>query len=374
MIPKTHLKEKITCKRCVMDNTAANFEVDDTGICNYCKNYNQNYLSVSKNYTKSNLEKLIKKIKVNARDKKYDCIVGLSGGLDSSWTLVQVKKLGLRPLAVHMDNGWNSETAQNNIFELVRILDVDLYTHVIDWIEYRKLMEAFFKANVIDIELLMDNAMRAVNWNMAEKFNVKYILSGTNTASEGMSIPPNWNWPNKTDLKNIKYIGHKFSKIKLKTFPGLSTKRYISLLIRGFRWIPFLDYTSYTRSEAIELLSSKYNYKSYEHKHYESVFTRFYQGYILPKKFHVDKRKLHYSALIMSNQITRKDAAEQLKLSTYSDQLLLNSDIKYFLKKMKWSNNDLKNYLNTRPISHWNYKNEKLSYILLKLTKKILNI
>lgn len=358
-----------------MDETAANFKLDSNGICNYCKNYDYKISLVSSKYTNSNLEKLVKKIKEDGKNKKYDCIVGLSGGLDSSWTLVKVKRLGLRPLAVHMDNSWNSETAQNNIYQLVKNLKVDLHTHVIDWVEYRNLMEAFFKANVIDIELLMDNAMRAVNWNMAEKYNIKYILSGTNTASEGINIPINWNYLNKTDLRNIKYLGKKFSNTKLKTFPGLSTKRYISLLLRGYRWIPFLDYTTYKKDEAIKILSEKFNYKSYEHKHYESVFTRFYQGFILPEKFNVDKRKLHYSALIMSNQISKSEAEKLLSLGTYTDEILLKSDMRYFLKKMQWSKEDLQKYINSPPKNHKDYKTENYIWlILLKLSKKLLKI
>ena len=292
------------CTRCLMDTTAEGIFFDEKGVCNYCKEFEEKLKHPYKKIN-LNLEQLVEKIKKDGKDKPYDCIVGVSGGVDSSYTLIKVKELGLRPLAVHMDNGWNSELATNNIKNLVDGLGVDLYTHVIDWIEYRELMQAFFDADVIDVELLYDNAMLAVNYQQANKFGVKYILAGSNTSTEGMKMPLNWNWF-KHDKKNIINLGKK-RKIKLNTFPVIGTFDFIiNEFIKKIKWISFLDYLDYyNKFEALDILQNKYSYKPYPFKHYESIFTRFYQGYILPNKFNVDKRKVHLSTLIISNQISR---------------------------------------------------------------------
>ena len=183
-----------TCTRCVMDDTAAGIEYDEAGVCNYCRGYGaryEKYVGTDPAERERRLHAFVERVKEGGKGKRYDCIVGVSGGVDSSYTLVKAVELGLRPLAVHMDNGWNSELAQNNIANLVRTLDVDLHTHVIDWPEYRGLMEAFFSADVIDLELLADNALLTVNYQQAAKYGVKFILAGTNVSTEGMRMPPN---------------------------------------------------------------------------------------------------------------------------------------------------------------------------------------
>ena len=193
------------CNRCVMDTTAADITFDENGVCNYCTEFlsrSGHILNKSPEQRKVELDAFVSKVKADGKGKKYDCIVGVSGGVDSSWVLVKAVELGLRPLAVHMDNGWNSELAQNNIANLIKYLNVDLYTHVIDWQEYRGLMQAFFDADVIDIELLYDNAMLSVNYQKASYYGLKYILSGSNQSYEGMAMPKNWNWL-KFDKRNI---------------------------------------------------------------------------------------------------------------------------------------------------------------------------
>jgi hypothetical protein len=248
----------------------------------------------------------------------------LSGGVDSSWVLVQAVKYGLRPLAVHLDNGWNSELAQNNIYKLVSILGVDFYTHVIDWDEYRNMMEAFFQSDVIDVELLYDNAMLAVNYQQANKYKIRYILSGTNQSTEGMRIPESWNWY-KYDKAGIKNIVKNFTKIKTKTFPFFSTFDFLIYnYFKQIKWVPFLDLFIYNKNNALLHLEDNYGYKRYPYKHYESIFTRFYQGYILPKKFGIDKRKLHLSTLIMTNQLSRDQALSLLNNIPYESTSDLN--------------------------------------------------
>jgi len=355
------------CKRCVMDSSAEGFHVTKTG-CTYCDEFlirSGNILFEAKESKNKRLSKLIKSIKISGKGKKYDCIVGVSGGVDSSWTLIQVIKLGLRPLAVHMDNGWNSELTQNNIANIVTKLNVDLYTHVIDWVEYRNLMQAFFDANVLDVELLYDNAMLAVNYQQAAKYGIKYILSGTNTSSEGMKMPPNWNWY-KYDKKNINCIAKKFGNTTTKSFPFFSTVDYVWYeFFLKIRWTPFLDFLPYNKFHAIDFMKEKFSFKPYPYKHYESIFTRFYQGYILPNKFKIDKRRLHLSTLIISEQLSRKDALEEMSGIAYKTDKDLSLDIDYFLKKMRWKKTNLENYIKEEMISHDFYGSEKNTYLLL---------
>ena len=352
------------CKRCIMDETANNFFLDEHGFCNYCNEfYAKNIISNTDNSKiQINFQNLINKIKKSKN--KYDCVVGISGGVDSSWVLVNAIKLGLKPLAVHMDNSWNSELAQNNIENLVKKLDVDLYTYVIDWNEYREMMEAFFASNVIDIELLYDNAMYAVNYKLAKKFNCKFILSGHNASTEGMKIPEEWNWF-KYDKRQIYDIVKKFSKIKINTFPSIGVLDYAKYrFLNNILQINLLDYMSYNKEFALEELEKNYGYKRYPYKHYESIFTRFYQGYILIEKFNVDKRKVHLSNLICTNQLSRTKALEMLNKTKYGyeNKLDLKEDIDYFLKKMKWDFNKLKSYLEAERVNHHEFKTEKNLY------------
>jgi len=354
--------EEKVCTRCVMDDSARDIVFDATGVCNYCSEFlNKKVHVLHKEATvrKNELLSFINMVKKDGKGKKYDCVIGVSGGVDSSWALVLAVQHGLRPLAVHMDNGWNSELAQNNISNLVRSLGVDLFTHVIEWHEYRKLMQAFFDADVIDVELLYDNAMLAVNYRQAAKWGVSYILGGTNTATEGMRMPVGWNWF-KYDKKNIKSIGRCNGKIKLESFPAIGV---YELLWHQFgnriKWIHFLDHFDYQKEQAVTVLQRDFKYKPYPYKHYESVFTRFYQGYILPTKFHVDKRRLHLSNLIMSGQLSRDAALSILEKTPYPNVNELEADKLYFLKKMGWSEAMLEDYLSRPEKTHEYYASER---------------
>ncbi len=353
-----------------MDTSAEGIYFDDDGFCNYCSEFIKKLESLKDNF---DIENLKKKIKLKKKNKEYDCIIGLSGGVDSCFTLHKAIEIGLKPLVVHLDNGWNSELAQNNIENLVRSLNLDLHTHVIDWNEYKKMMKSFFEANVIDIELLMDNAMLAVNYQQASKHKLNYILGGTNTSSEGMAMPPNMNWF-KYDKKNILNIIDKFGKNKINTYPIIGSLNLVYyILVKRIRWVSFLDYFNYNKFEAINTLKEKYNFKPYPYKHYESIFTRFYQGYLLPKKFGVDKRKLHLSTLIISKQISRDKALNELDSGhAYPSDEMLENDKLYFLKKMDWSNNDLEEYIKRPEIPHDYYKSEKKIFNFLLKTYKLL--
>ncbi|MCV2368257.1 N-acetyl sugar amidotransferase [Paucibacter oligotrophus] len=356
------MKSYRICTRCVMDTSVSDIRFDSCGLCNYCTEFS---LSVGKLLARPPeaqqfaLDAFIANVKSQGRGKPYDCIVGVSGGLDSSWTLVQAKRLGLRPLAVHMDNGWNSELAQSNIENLVKKLDVDLYTHVIDWSEYRGLMQTFFDADVIDVELLYDNAMLAVNYEQAVSRKVKYILAGTNQATEGLRIPSDWNWF-KFDARNIRGISKRFDGPKLTTFPAIGAFRnFWYQTVQRYRWVSFLDYLDYTKASALVDLQLNFNYKPYPYKHYESVFTRFYQGYILPQKFGVDKRRVHLSALVVSGQMGRNEALAMIEQIPYPTLLELEADKAYFLKKMGWTSTNLQEYLARPTQPHSLYPSER---------------
>ena len=345
------------CKRCVMDTSAENIEFDNEGNCNFCTDF-LNRIEKGHTNLSNKLDAFIAQVKKDGMGKEYDCIVGVSGGVDSSYALHLAKKFGLRVLAIHMDNGWNSELATNNIETIVSNMGVDLYTHVIDWHEYKQLMQAFFDEDVIDIELLYDNAMLSVNYQLASKYGIKYILSGSNASTEGMAMPTNWNWF-KYDKKNIKNIAKKHA-VKMKTFPIIGTVNYLYYrVIKKISWVPFLDYVDYNKAEAMEFLKDSYGFKPYPYKHYESVFTRFYQGFILPKKFNVDKRKMHLSSLICSGQISREEALSDLNALPYASQEALEEDTEYFLKKMGWDKSDLETYIQREEKSHLIHGTEK---------------
>ncbi len=360
-----------------MDAAVPNISFDREGRCNYCSDMlarSSSVLFASTVEREARRGELVERVKQAGKGRRYDCIVGVSGGVDSSWALHAVLELGLRPLATHMDNGWNSELAQHNIEQLITRLGVDLHTHVIDWREYRKLMQAFFDADVVDVELLYDNAMTAVNMQAASRYGVKYILTGVNQATEGMRMPPGWNWF-KRDRRNIRAIWRRFGDGgALPTFPAIGTWQDLYYThVRGVHWVSFLDYFEYDKPKALELLQNRYDYKPYPYKHYESVFTRFYQGYILPKKFGIDKRKLHLSTLVVSGQMTREQALRDLEGIAYPSEAALEQDIAYFIKKMGWSRQQLEDYLARPGKPHDLYGSERAAYrLLVPAARKIL--
>jgi N-acetyl sugar amidotransferase len=370
------MQDQTVCRRCVMDTSARDIAFDLDGNCNYCSEYlahlgalgNQ---SKGSDATLDGLESLADAVKKGGKGKAYDCIVGVSGGVDSSWALVKAVELGLRPLAVHMDNGWNSNLAVSNISNLVDGLGVDLFTYVINWKEYRSLMDAFFDADVIDVELLYDNALHEVCYSQARKYGVRYILSGSNFSTEGMRMPASWAWGNKWDGRNILKIA-KRSKVEIKTFPLFSTLKWLCYSYgHRIQWVPFLDYVPYNKEEVLTCLESEYSYTRYPYKHYESVFTRFYQGHILPKKFGVDKRRVHFSSLIASGQLDRSLAIENLSKLPYPSDRDLEIDMKFFLSKMEWATKDLKEYLGRPEVSHGKYGTDLIQKIVFPVLRRI---
>ncbi len=347
-----------TCIRCVMDESASNIQFDDKGICNFCRDFETKLPELrALQGDQVKFTSLVKTLRDDGRGKAYDCVVGLSGGVDSSYVLHGVVEAGLRPLAVHLDNGWNSELAVANIHALVNKLNVDLYTHVIDWDENRDMQLSMFEAGVIDIELLMDNAMLALNYKMAAKYRLKHVVSGSNRATEGVRMPKGWNHF-KLDVKNIKSIHNQFGSVPIRSHPLVSTVDHLRFKYwNKVKWVSWLDYVDYNKQNALDLLIKEYGYKPYPYKHYESVFTRFYQGYILPWKFGVDKRKVHLSTLIMGGQMTREEALKDLENPPYDEQQL-QRDRQFILKKFEKDEAWLDAYINSPPHDHLDYPSE----------------
>ncbi len=354
------------CRRCLVDESVAGAVFDESGNCNYCAEFLSRQTShgsdierieaVQSNHL--DLGNLVKK--VHNPKAEFDCVVGVSGGVDSSWTLVKVLELGLRPLVVHFDNTWNSELANNNIYNLVERLGLDLNTHVADPDDYSNAVKAFLNADVIDIELVYDNAYQAVCYKYAAKNNIKYILSGMNQATEGMRFPVGWSHHNKWDKRNILNI-LKASNVSARSIPLMSAFDWLKYRLGyGIKWIPFLDYLDYNKSAALESLERDFGYKRYPYKHYENVLTRFYQGHILPVKFRVDKRVFQLSNLTVTGQMSRQGALEELRGSPYPDHTLLELDTKFFTKKLSINPEDLSNYLARPGRKHSDFGEDKL--------------
>lgn len=347
------------CSSCLMDTTAAGIVFDEQGCCNYCSEFLARLARTGLVAPPEQREAFLQRVRQDGMSKDYDCIVGLSGGVDSSYALYLAVRNGLRPLAVHLDNGWNSELAVHNIASLVRSLNVDLHTHVIDWEENRDLQLSFFRANVIDIEMLMDNAMMALNYRLARQYRVKWILAGTNRSTEGMHMPANWNWL-KFDARNIRDIHKRFGAIPIKTHRLISVAGFLwNRYGLGIRWTSFLDYFDYRKDDALATLQKEVGYRPYPYKHYESVFTRFYQGCILPRKFGVDKRKLHLSTLVATGQMSREQALEMISASPYPDPVQQRDDYAFVLKKLGFSPEAFEAYLAAPPVLHDAYRTEK---------------
>ena len=345
------------CTKCILDtNDDREISFNQNGICSYCNYYDelkQEVLLKEPERTKK-LKQIVAKIKKDGNGKKYDCIIGVSGGVDSTYLAYFVKQQGLNPLAVHLDYGWNSELAVKNIENVLNLLGIELYTYVVDWEEIKDLQIAFLKASVVDIELINDFAIAACLYNTAVKFKIKHVIHGWNVVTEGGKLPNGWTW-SKYDEMNILSIHKKFGTKKLITYPSLSAYKKVYLeRIKKLEVFGILNYTDFNKNEIKDLLVNKLGWKDYGGKHFESVFTRFYQGYILPVKFNIDKRKFHLSVLICSGQMTKKEALLELNSEYYSEELKKN-DREFVIKKLGFSDEDFQEIINKPPVSHLEY-------------------
>lgn len=368
------MTNKIICKRCIIDSSVPDAYFNDNGICNHCITYDEidsRYRNPSK--LKKEFDIVIKQIKKRGKGKKYDCLVGLSGGVDSSFTLLKAVELGLRPLVVHFDNGWNSDKAVKNIKKMVSKLNLDLYTYVINWEEFRDLQVSFLKASVSDAEIPTDIAIKSVLYNQAAKNNIKYILySGSNHKTEGR-IPKDWTY---MDGRYIKSVHKLFGNNKnLKTYPNYTLSNLIYFhLIKRIKLVRLFNYIEFDNNYALNQLKEKLDWEYYGGKHYESIYTKFFQSYILPVKHGIDKRKVHYSALIRSKQITREEALEKISQTPF-DISTIEQDKEYVCKKLQISNSEFERILGLPLKSYKDYKTydnfKKHLNPLIKYLKKI---
>lgn len=346
------------CTRCVMDTTDPEIVFDNQGVCSNCHRAAGllSKVQLSEEESQRRLSVWKNKIQKHGRNSKYDCIIGLSGGVDSSYTALMASRLGLRPLAVHFDNGWNTEIAVHNIKMIVGVLGFNLETYVINWEEFQDLQRAYFKASVVDIEALTDHAITAAMFRLARKHRIRYILSGSNTATEHC-MPKTWIW-NKQDLVNIRAIHRLFGERRLRTFPMLSTWKYLVYRRTFFEFVTVLNDVNYRKLKAMEELKEELGWKEYGGKHYESLFTRFYQAHILPRKFGIDKRRAHLSSLIRNGEITRDQALAELEKPLY-EPFELERDMEYVLKKLGFSKDEFEEIMRNDPVPHSHYPSDR---------------
>jgi N-acetyl sugar amidotransferase len=317
------------CSRCVLDTTVPGIKFDSNGVCQYCKVHDE----LDKAFPLDDgaldrLESLTEEIKRKGKGKDYDIVVGVSGGRDSTYALYKIIKLGLRPLAVHFDNGWNSPTAVENIKNATQKLGVDLYTYVIDWEEFKDLQISFLKASVSDAEIPTDVGIHGILHKIAAKEGIKYVVFAHSFRTEGV-VPLGWTY---MDGRYIKSIQKKFGTKKLKTFPNMTLwDVFYFRFIKGIKAFSILAYMQYDKKEVDVLLKDKMDWKYYGGHHHESYYTHFFQSYYLPKKFNIDKRKIEYSGLICSGQITREEALKDVTENPYPyDQEL----VRYAVNKL----------------------------------------
>lgn len=362
-------REYRVCSNCVMDTTDSKIVFDEKGLCDFCVTY---YKDILPNWSvdlesEKKLFEIVDKIKLEGKNKPYDCIIGLSGGLDSSYlAYIAVEKLGLRPLLYTVDTGWNLNVAVENIEKIVKKLNVDLYTEVVNWEEMKDLQLALFKANVPYQDLLQDHAIFAGLYNYAVKNGIKYVLTGANNATECVRPPVEWVYTN--DITFIKSVHKKHGKIKIKDFPfcGMLKYRIYYAYIKGMKRVAPLDFIPYDKVLAETTLYEKFGWEKYANKHYENIFTRFYEGYYLPTKFGFDKRKCYYSNQILTKSMTRDEALLELEKPPYSEYQM-KLDMEYIAKKLGISIEEFENLINNGiKKSYKNYKN--MNWLLQFLT------
>jgi N-acetyl sugar amidotransferase len=320
------------CSRCVMDTTDPYIMFDQKGVCNHCHRYDQlaNELVFTGDEGRQKLNRITAKIKADGSDRQYDCIIGVSGGVDSTFAAYKVKELGLRPLAIHLDNGWDSELAVSNIEKFLKQLNIDLHTHVMDWEEFKDLQLAFLRASTPDSEIPTDHAIVSLLYQIADEMRLKYVITGINIRTE-THLPDAWS-RGHADWKYIDSVHRRFGRIPLKTYPHRSRLEELRYR-RKQKWVSILDYVDYVKKDAIRILQEELGWQYYGGKHQESIYTRFFQGYVLPTKFGVDKRKMHLSSLICSGEMSREEAMEALKTPPYAPGML-EADRTYVLKKL----------------------------------------
>jgi len=355
------------CSKTVMDTTDPDIKFDKSGVSDHVHDF-ENFVRPfwhTDDRGRQDLNKIVEKIKADGEGKEFDCLLGISGGVDSSYLLhLAVKELGLRPLVFHVDGGWNSELAVHNINVMIDKLGLDLYTEVINWEEMKNFQLAFLKSGVPHIDVPQDHAFIATLYNFADKHNIKYILNGGNFSTECVQYPMKYYYYG-TDMVHIKDILRLYGTVKMGTFPFSSILRHKFYLkyIRGIHVVKPLNFVPFYKEDALILLEREYGWRPYPQKHFESRFTRFYEGYWLPERFGFDPRRVMFSSLILTGQMTREDALVKLENSAY-DPETIEGDLNYIAMKLGISREELQGYFDMPKKYYWDYKNQQYMFRL----------
>ena len=365
-------KQYRICTRCIMDTSDPNISFDSKGVCNHCKTYDKRVAleGYKGKRTDKALKDLVARIKSENVNREYDCILGISGGVDSAYMAYIAKQLGLRVLAVHVDAGWNSEVAVQNIQKMCKALDMDLHTVVIDWTAMKELQRAYMFSGVANLDVPQDHVFLAAMYQYADKYNVKYMLNGSNFATEGI-LPRAWGYA-ATDFKCIKNIYKACGRGKriFSKYPHFGLLKY-AFYQRKIRRINLLNYVPYSKSGAIETLSKEFDWKYYGGKHFESRFTKFFQSYYLPKKFGYDKKRAHLSSMVVGGELSREQALiEMADTSAYTEKQMLE-DRDYIMKKLDISEKEWESIMSAPCKKEAEYgTNEKLLRFLIDVKHK----
>ena len=363
------------CSNCIMDTTDPDITFDERGWCDYCRNFYKNILPNwhPNDQGEKKLAKIVEKIKNAGKGRDHDCLIGISGGIDSSYvTYLAKEKLGLKPLLFHVDAGWNTQVSVNNIQRLVDGLGLDLYTEVIDWSEMKDLQLAFFKAQVPNIDIPQDLSFFSALYSFAVKNNFKYILTGGNYSTECVREPNEWGAYYPTDMRFVKDIHRRFGQQSLKTFPTVDIFKYklYYIYIKGISVVKPLNYVPYIKEKAIQELTDRFGWQEYAQKHHESRFTRFVECFWLPRKFGYERRKAHLSSLILTNQMTREEALERIARPEIDEQTM-TQDFDYVAKKLDLTVSEFQELFEGKNKNYCDYKNKM---VFITMGTKVMQI
>ena len=365
------------CSNCVMDTTDSRIVFDENGVCDHCKTFYNDIKPFwnQKEGDKVKLEEIVNRIKEWGKNKEYDCLLGMSGGIDSAYLLYYaVEKLGLRPLVFHVDTGWNTELSSSNVKLLVEKLKLKLHTVVIDWKEMADLQLAYFKSGVSNIDTPQDHACFATMYSFASKYNIPYILTGGNYSTECVRNPKEWMYY-QSDVRQLKDIHNKFGKVSLNKFPltNILWHKFYLPYVKGVKLVRMLDLLPYHKEEAIKVLEEKFGFQKYPQKHFEDFFTKWYESYWLYERFGYDTRRVQLSSLILTNQMTREEALDILKTKPYNP-ITIDEDTAYIAKKLGVSTQTIMEYMTIEKKSYKDYKSQEAIYNLGASIMRMLGI
>ena len=361
------------CVRCIMDTSDPDISFDGNGVCNHCRNVEEQFAGKKwfPDTGRAKLDAIVERIKKDGAGKEYDCVIGLSGGVDSSYlAYFTVRELGLRPLAIHVDAGWNSEIAVYNIEQIVRKLDLDLYTEVVNWEEVQDLQRAYIRAGVANQDVPQDHVFFAVLYELTIKKDIGYFLTGGNFATESI-LPAAWGY-NASDSTNLNAIHKAFGERPLRSYKRMSffQNYFLYPYVHKLKRIRPLDYLPYERDAAIALIEKELGWKNYGDKHHESRWTRWFQAHYLPTKFGFDKRRAHLSSMVVAGELTRDEALRRLAQPLYAPEEL-RVDENFVIKKLNISENEFRSIMASPPRHYSEFKNDQWFY---KLKNRLRNL